>query len=398
MARGHCQAKQNMDLRPSADSPRCGLPTERNKHTIIGTCDGMTMLVEKRNEIQWLRAIAACEVVICHSDLIVKHISDSRIVLNIWYQPLVAVGVELFFIVSGYIMCMRVPASTGWGNFIGSRISRIYPMYWLFTTVAVSVGIAVPTWRLGEFTNNAGPFIRSYLILPQWGFPILGVGWTLEYEMVFYVLVTAAMVLGVTRGRRMVAFACVLAGLGCIGSALGQYTEGSPLLFHTVSPYMFAFGAGWLFRALEQATRPERVFGTATFGAIVAVALWIGSEWGNQLLVRILVAALVFCGVLLARRAFQADNAVNRTLWLVGDASYSIYLSHWFVLSAGGKVLGALGIPADMDWVVRILGFFISVAVGIGSFRYIEVPLGRRLRGRRRVVLRTDHAPSPLPR
>jgi peptidoglycan/LPS O-acetylase OafA/YrhL len=340
----------------------------------------MAALEGRRNEIQWLRAIAACEVIVCHSDLIVKHFSDQRIVLNAWYEPMVAVGVELFFIVSGYIMCMRVPASKSWRDFLASRILRIYPLYALFTTIVVIVGFIAPNWRLGGFTWDATTLARSYLILPGPGFPILEVGWTLEYEMVFYSLVTVAMILGVTRSGRMIGFAWFLAGLGCIGSALGPRPEGFAPILHILSPYMFAFGAGWLFRSIEQASWVRQTSSAMLFSALALVAAYVSPQWGDRLILRIFVAAMVFLSFLLARRVFQANNAVNRTLWLIGDGSYSIYLSHWFILSAVGKVLGALAMPAQMDWFVRILGILLSIAAGIWIFRYVEQPLGRGLR------------------
>jgi exopolysaccharide production protein ExoZ len=340
------------------------------------------VLTQRRNEIQWLRAVAASEVAICHSDLIVKHFSNDRIVLNPWYQPLGGVGVELFFIVSGYIMCMRAPAIGSYSSFIFSRIARIYPMYWLFTTIAVLVGAAVPAWRLGGPQENITKLVMSYLVLPMWGFPILGVGWTLEYEMIFYTLVTLVMAMGMTQGRHLAKFAILLAFLGCIGCLIGPRTDGSSLRYHILSPYMFAFGVGWLFCCLELAPRLVKMGSLAVFAAIAVVAFWGGSHWGDRLIGRILFASLVFSVFILVRRPFQYNNALNRALWLVGDASFCIYLSHWFVLSATGKLLGVLGTPAEMQWIARIMGLLMCLAVGIGFFRYLERPLNRWWRGR----------------
>ena len=338
------------------------------------------MLAKRRNEIQWLRALAASEVVICHSDLIVKHFSDDRLGLHSWYQALGGVGVELFFIVSGYIMCMRAPAVGSYVGFIVSRITRIYPAYWFFTTIAVLVGLVMPAWRLGGFDGDTSELIRSYLILPGWGFPILGVGWTLEYEMIFYVIVTLAMAIGLARGRYSAGLAFVLAGLGFVGCLLGQRTSGSALQFHVFSPYMFAFGVGWLIRSIEQARPRWQIAGIATYAAIALAAYLAGSEFGDRLVFRISVASIVFGLFIVAQGIFQRDNAINRAVWLVGDASFSLYLSHWFVLSASGKLLGFIGFPAELAWPMRIAGFLLCVAVGIAFFRYLEKPLDRRLR------------------
>jgi exopolysaccharide production protein ExoZ len=338
------------------------------------------MMAKRRNEIQWLRAIAATEVAICHSDLIVKHFSDVSILSYAWYRPFGGVGVELFFIVSGYIMCMRAPAVRSFASFFASRITRIYPLYWFFTTIAVVVGLIMPAWRLGGFDGETGDLIRSYLILPGWGFPILGVGWTLEYEMIFYLLVTAAIGLGLTRRRQTVILAFVLAALGAVGCVLGQQTSGSALGYHIFSPYMFAFGVGWLICCMEQAKRPVAVGSAVVFAAFAGTAVWLGPGWGDHLVLRISVATLVFAGFILAQGIFQKNTRLNRAFWLLGDASFSLYLSHWFVLSATGKALGVLALPDFLSWPVRAAGVGLSIAVGIAFFRCVEKPLDRLLR------------------
>lgn len=353
------------------------------------------MPTERRNEIQWLRAIAAFEVVVCHSDLIIKNFSDSRIILNPWYNPVAGMGVELFFIVSGYIMAMRSPKFSSTRSFISSRILRIIPMYWIFTTLVVLVGIVVPGWRLGDFEPSLAVFARAYLILPGSGFPILGVGWTLEYEVVFYGLVALLLAFGLARGRRLASAAWIFVGLGWVGSVLGPLGERSALLGHVFTPYMFAFGAGWLFRCLEQAPRPVQLRRLAWLAAIAASAVWLGPDWGDRLILRIGVAVVVFAACLLGQRVLQADTPVNRLIWLAGDASFSTYLCHWLLLSATGKLLGALAVPESWGWSLRLLGCLLSVAVGIAFFRTVEQHIPRWLRSGAPAFLRGGQAERP---
>ena len=267
-----------------------------------------------------------------------------------------------------------------WREFIVSRVIRIYPLYWVYTIVVVVVGLLAPAWRLGNFEPDVPTFARSFLITPGWGFPILGVGWTLEYEMVFYVFVAFLIALGCIRGRWMTTVAWGAGVLGCIGCVWGPESAGSALRFRVFSPYMLAFGAGWFFRCLEQAPPAAQLRSLALFGVIAAIAVWCGSDWGDRLVFRISVAAAVFGIFLGARCLFQADNMLNRIAWLVGDASYSLYLSHWFVLSSIGKFFGAFSPSPDVVWIVRIAGCLLSIAVGILLFRYLETPLNRRLR------------------
>lgn len=343
---------------------------------------------ERRAEIQWLRALAACEVVVCHSFLLMKHISPDA-GLPAWYRPFSAIGVELFFIVSGYVICMRVGASEKGWSFLRSRILRLYPMYWVFTSLAVLAFVLNPAWRLNNFDADVATLARSYLILPQMGFPILGVGWTLEHEMVFYTAVAAMLLtLGASTPARLT-LAWLLAALGAAGIVLGGIPSpkiaGAPgagsyaVLNHVFSPFMFAFGFGWLMRVLEGMKPIERALNAFPFAAFALAALWLAPDWGMQPIYRISIAALLFAGFIACRRIFT-DNALNRLVWLLGDASFSIYLSHWFVLSAGGKLLGYLQMSPSLELPIRVVGVSLSIAVGVAVFILVEKPLDRRLR------------------
>ncbi len=359
--------------------------------------------VERRTEIQWLRALAACEVVVCHSNLLTKHVS-TQIITPTWYQPLSAIGVELFFIVSGYVICMRVRPSDKGGAFLASRILRLYPMYWIFTSLAVAAFLLNPAWHLNNFDPDLVSMAKSYLILPQMGFPILGVGWTLEHEMIFYAFV-AVMLLTIGGGHpAKLCLAWLLAGFGAIGLIMGAPPSpmiagapgagSSPLLSHIFSPFMFAFGFGWLVRTLEGMTPSRMALNALPFAVLAAMPLWFAPEWGLMPGYRIGAAALVFMGFISCRGIF-ADNALNRLVWTLGDASFSIYLSHWFVLSACGKLLGRLGMPAPLELPVRIIGICFSVAVGIAIFNAIEKPIDRRLR--RRGAATINATPTSIP-
>ncbi|TCR62598.1 acyltransferase [Bosea sp. BK604] len=348
------------------------------------------MQKERRAEIQWLRALAACEVVLCHSFLLMKHISSDTS-LPEWYRPFSAIGVELFFVVSGYVICMRVSESEKAWPFLRSRILRLYPMYWVFTSLAVLAFVLNPAWRLHNFDPDLVSLARSYLIWPQMGFPILGVGWTLEHEMIFYVAVAAMLLtLGASTPARLT-LAWMLAALGAAGIVLGGIPNpkiaGAPgagsyaVLNHLFSPFMFAFGFGWLMRVLESMKPVERSLNAFPFAAFALAALWFAPDWGIQPFYRISIAALIFTAFIACRRLFT-DNALNRLVWLLGDASFSIYLSHWFVLSAGGKLLGHLHVSPSYEVPIRVIGIVLSIAIGVAVFILVEKPLDRRLRRR----------------
>ena len=334
----------------------------------------------KRNEIQWLRALAATEVVFVHSDLLTKHFTDYRLIAE--DAPLAGIGVELFFILSGYVICMRAPSYATGRAFMTSRILRLFPMYWIFTSLVLLAYFINPAWQQGGGFDQLSltRIAQSYLTLPQWDYPILGVGWTLEFEMVFYWLVALAMLGWSMTGHARLAIAWLLVVMGFIGCLQGPEPGWGVWAFHIFSPYMLAFGFGWLLCCVEAMDRPARIKNLALFVTIAGAAYLVGTEFGDRLLFRIAFVGLIFYGFIACRWAFTSDNLINRIVMKAGDASFSIYLSHWFVLSPLGKLLGTVHPPAYSSELVRFLGVAASIAVGVWLFNNLEKPIDRCLR------------------
>jgi peptidoglycan/LPS O-acetylase OafA/YrhL len=276
---------------------------------------------------------------------------------------------------------MRAASHKTGGAFLLSRIRRLYPMYWIFATLVLLTYAVNSDWRLNQFDPSPLSVLKSYLILPQWGFPILGVGWTLEHEMIFYVFVAIMMLFWSMGGPARNAVAWLLATMGFLGCLHGPEPQPSLWAFHILSPYMLAFGFGWLMRCVEEMSPAARLGNIALFLSIGAAGYLVGTGYGAWLLPRLAIAAAVFTLFIVCRRLFEADNMLNRVGWKFGDASYSIYLSHWFVLSALGKMLGALQPPEAAAGLMRVLGITLSIAVGFGVWAYLEKPLDRWLRG-----------------
>src|SRR5207237_5929129 len=100
--------------------------------------------------------------------------------------------------------------------FLGRRIARIVPIYWTVTTIYLAVALSAPSLLNSEFLG-AGGVLASYLFIPVTrpdGLvqPLYGLGWTLNYEMFFYVLFSLAVAW--PRRRAVPALMLALAGLG----------------------------------------------------------------------------------------------------------------------------------------------------------------------------------------
>jgi exopolysaccharide production protein ExoZ len=151
--------------------------------------------------VQALRGIAALLVVAFHAvntwgQHVLDHTAD-----EIW--PNGSAGVDIFFVISGLVMVLSADRLAGrpgaCRTFVRQRIVRIVPLYWVMTTAKIATVLAVPSLVLR--TRLDLPYVvGSYLFLPVRDsaggfFPVLPVGWTLTYEMLFYALVSLALLL-----------------------------------------------------------------------------------------------------------------------------------------------------------------------------------------------------------
>ena len=149
--------------------------------------------------IQVLRLIAALLVVITHITFYNHERLDQNV--NIWSFG--AIGVDIFFVISGFIMVATSGIYDGkpvyWKDFVKKRILRIVPMYWIATSIKVLALLSVPAMVL-HAELDISRIVMSYFFLPQFNpagrfEPLLGVGWTLIYEMFFYAFFALALFL-----------------------------------------------------------------------------------------------------------------------------------------------------------------------------------------------------------
>lgn len=327
--------------------------------------------------IQYLRAVAAILVVIYH------HVNALRET----HAPSIgefhagAFGVDIFFVISGFIMwTIAASRPTTPLNFMKRRIIRIAPLYWAITFVT-----AVVSTKHGFSIDLTPDFVRlfnSLFFLPQWSdqynlvAPIVLVGWTLNLEMFFYVVFALALFL--KPNHRLIVICGVLfllAASRLIGEAehpaLNLYTES------IVIEFGFGVLLGWAYMGglSDFIEKPRHwLIGVALIAvAIVALAILKGYPqprglaWGLPALA--ICLGTLFLEPLIARRPVGL-------LKFLGDASYSIYLIHLMAMALGQKFIGA-AIAAEAPLVALFAEVCFAVFVGCLAHLLLEKPLTR---------------------
>jgi exopolysaccharide production protein ExoZ len=332
--------------------------------------------------IQAGRGIAALAVVMTHA---VAHPYGGA--PPAWHM-LGRYGVTLFFVISGFIMVHTTGAgSFDLRTFIGHRLKRIVPIYYL-VNLALLISIALAPGAFKRTAFSLTHFILSLLFVPAYEpagtgyiWPFLRLGWTLNYEMFFYVSFAALSAL-CARNRAAVLTAW-FGGLIALG-LVHPFTAAIPRFYTQIDTLGFVAGV-WL-GLLEIKGRlrlPPRAQGAAliaSLAAYLAITAFYSAIRDNPWTQVGIVAICAVQVALLVTAVDQAHRKVPRPLLASGEASYAMYLFHMFAIGT----VTALGhrLPAALLYPMMGLAALSAAALGMATYRYVERPLNRWLRRR----------------
>lgn len=332
--------------------------------------------------IQSLRACAAILVLASHA--LLYPVAEQSLA----YGRLGWLGVILFFVVSGFIMV----AVTGQGrfepgSFLKRRVLRVVPLYWGFTLVAAVLAFLLPeifktTVFDGEQLLLSLAFIPFYNPASHGLHPLYKLGWTLNYEMFFYV---SFALLGVLRARhRVVILTLAYLALSLTGLLLHPQSA-IPAFYTSYMPLAFVAGA-WLGLAHIEG-RLQRL-SKGLVAPLIAIGLAGLAEgfWLDRGIVEdesAFLGLLIFaCVVVALFVGFEERLPRLKLLEQLGDASYSIYLAHIFAVAAVAGLLLKVLEPGNMAVVAMAIVLAIVAGLGLGWMLYtlVEKPLMSRLK------------------
>jgi exopolysaccharide production protein ExoZ len=330
--------------------------------------------------LQVLRALAALGVVFYHTDFRLP---------GDWHTEFF--GVSTFFVISGFIMCFITKDNAD--NFLAKRALRIVPLYWVCTIALVVMGyrwglLWPSTWT--TTTALASDLPRSLLFLPSQKMPLLGVGWTLNFEVYFYAVFAAA--LGINRRFAPL----IAAGIVYAVFTANELGANSFLITYYSHGYIhyFLYGIGlfyiWTFTKDYLPRWPVIIICAGivivSYGSQFVTQLWYANPtaqyWAGYIPLAVVAAALFSAGA--------GADIKWRPLLLLGDASYAIYLTHTIFIEwvRVENVHGTISIVPPKESVLVMIGYlFCSTVIGVAVHLWIEKPMGRLLKTRLRAAL-----------
>jgi peptidoglycan/LPS O-acetylase OafA/YrhL len=405
-----------------------------------------------------LRGLAALAVVFDHASYyVLQHI---RAEVYTWFDA-GNYGVFVFFIISGYIVPASLERKGSVRTFWMSRVFRLYPLYLLAVGIAVALYFTHFGSLRGEGSDPETSILSQLLMMSNVlaGQNLPNVVWSLSYEMVFYLLLTALFIARVHRRSSwyalgfaaaavaiggllpqayftnniatprliaLVADLAVMAGLALAVALRGMSRLFGAVIAAVVAITLLAFNGGWIwpwqalsilalmftgtvFYRAEQGQYPWRkaiAVGVAVLGLAIAAGLWHSHAWGMDPHSELIWERRWFSAFLLAGLTFGAGLALRHLRWpraltWLGLISYSIYLLHPLVIE----------VYHHFHWTrqhhtfglqVLLAAFLLAAIIALSSVTYLSVErpmqnLGRRVGHWLDAKLGPDRLPDQAP-
>lgn len=361
--------------------------------------------------LQSLRGVAVLMVLVFHIASVQRQqvaadaFAELKILSGVWDRGYM--GVDLFFVISGFVMVYvtRNVAQTpkDIGRFLYARITRIYPLWWVFAGLAIAYyllmyGQPVDPLRVAGANDTIPYLTKSFLLLPQEQLPVLLVGWTLIHEMYFYIVFAAILFLP----KRFLPYALMFWAVAtvCAFWAGWVHTTANNMasLVGSLLSLEFIVGgiAAWFItRGVIKHAKLCAVLGVVFIG--LGCVFYTRTDVVLTLWGRVAVFAIPCALLTYGLSGLEIVGKLKPSNWIVtiGDWSYSLYLSHIFVLSGIADVLPKLypylpdfvemtlkiGAPGILDNLLMAMVGLVGCIVFAGlSYRFIERPLIRVFR------------------
>lgn len=350
--------------------------------------DGVIMI----KNLHFLRAFAAVIVVFYHMQAMLN--AQFGGALHTYFG---VAGVDVFFMISGFVMLhtnyslKRNPI-----EFWIDRLIRILPLYWMALAALLLIFVA-GMHPAGLHSFTASDLITSVLLIPHerstgGSEPLLAVAWTLIYELYFYFIFGALLLL---KSIRMIVISLSVIFLGSTALYFTPLANNFYFSVYT-NPILLEFLAGVLLAvAYNKLNIPEnfkiwgKISGAAAavfgLGLILLYDFYNGSQIKghfHQMTVFFIPALFVVGGALLAEKS--GLHISSKALMLLGSASYATYLFHMITMQAIIKIAGKL-ISIKGPWLepsVVVITLIITLAIGNLIHLHLEKPLMQLLKKR----------------
>lgn len=328
--------------------------------------------------VQYLRGFAALMVVLHHIEIKGGQYRNSALDgYHIGYF-----GVDLFFIISGFIMCHTTwNKDISFSKFMIARVTRILPLYWLITSAALVVFMIAP-WLV-----NAGGGITSiwasYLLAPNGTRYLVDNGWTLRYEFFFYLIFAVSLI--IKSNQRGLMITAIITFLTFSGFTIQpEISWGRFLLDKLLLEFVMGIFAFHILQKKILTNAAALLLLTGGGIALIMQNLYGEIETPFQRVVSGGLPMLcIFIGMVRCESLFlqRRNNVFLKIFERLGASSFSLYLVHPFVLSPIAIALKKM-VLSQHATLFTLLLLSLAIIAGWLCYQFIEQPLHRLMQKR----------------
>jgi peptidoglycan/LPS O-acetylase OafA/YrhL len=346
----------------------CGVYRQRLRNIILSVGEGFGLIAN----IQALRAIA-CLLVLCSHTVTIFNIDGTVS----WMLPLGGYGVDIFFVISGFVVARVAHRSDRGGlDFALKRVIRIYPIYWV---VLAASFVVINVFRLvvGKPIEFGSP-VFNILLLPAEN-PLMPQAWSMVFEVYFYAILSFLLVIAPRRLFQAVAFwgAASVVAVAIAYAVLPPLPVKIPPFHPLVFEFLLGIAVAYVVER-NVLVWPKCATAAGVLLFIAGVAVIGGMNNAPSM------AHVVFIGAPAAVAVYGLIGIEIRDrivlpafLQHLGDASYSLYLWHVVFLLTISRAAAFVGI--DTPW-LAVLGAVLAIVFSLVSYRYLERPLIDKLK------------------
>jgi peptidoglycan/LPS O-acetylase OafA/YrhL len=329
--------------------------------------------MERKNfqSLQLYRGVAAFLVVLFHS--------TPELQRTFFKSAFVAgyTGVQFFFVLSGFIIYFIHSRDLSHPEriktYLLKRFIRVYPIYWILLAVALALIFASPEFA-GSHKRTLPVILKSFFLFPQKEWPVIDASWTLCYEIVFYGLFALAMWLG---KRFAIGFSILWTIAIVVFNSAVQLQFPYSFVFNPLNLY---FILGTISAHIVMTWKIERAWIYIGIGTVMffGAGAYISATHTQTPLLAEAICGVASFFLIIGGAGLESFKNVKipAAFLIIGNSSYSLYLSHGFTIKAYRVIIGKLGIAEILPPLLNaLLMIALCVIVGIIVFRYLEIPV-----------------------
>ncbi|GHC29876.1 acyltransferase [Kushneria pakistanensis] len=343
--------------------------------------------------IQYLRGVAALIVLFFHSKVSLDHYiaangNNEYLIGRTTWDTFGKTGVDIFFVISGLVITLSfskidISKTNEIKFFLKKRIVRIVPAFWIATALYLAL-IFLTSGKIPDWQH----ILSSSLFIPYevpWGLgTVLPVGWTLNYEMLFYISLSFMAVFFQKK-----AFQAIIAQFLVFSIFFYIWGELNSFQRFVFNPQSLEFAFGVIIGLfLKRELKLNKMVGAAilvigTLGLLAVGFRGYGDGYIGRVVYAGIPAALIVLGA--TSEKLKAKDCLHKLLKSLGDASYSIYLTHITSIALIASIFEFFGVYIGSR--VAVIGYysfvsFLSIMLGIVFYKMVERPVTKAVHDR----------------